>query len=146
MIRRPPRSTRTDTLFPYAMLFRSPQAIALNTIAFNLARSVGPALGGLLISIMGPAAGFGLNALSYVALIVVLLRWHPEITPPKRSPMLSAIATGIRFCAQSDPLRRILVRGFTFGLGAAGFQALLPSVVRDQLAGTATVDRKSTRL
>src|SRR3546814_78867 len=116
-----------------------PQAIALNTIAFNLARSVGPALGGLLISIMGPAAGFGLNALSYVALIVVLLRWHPEITPPKRSPMLSAIATGIRFCAQSDPLRRILVRGFTFGLGAAGFQALLPSVVRDQLAGTAIV-------
>src|SRR3546814_10846565 len=53
-----------------------PQAIALNTIAFNLARSVGPALGGLLISITGPAAGFGLNALSYVALIVVLLRWH----------------------------------------------------------------------
>src|SRR3546814_9715088 len=53
--------------------------------------------------------------------------------------MLSAIATGIRFCAQSDPLRRILVRGFTFGLGAAGFQALLPSVVRDQLAGTAIV-------
>src|SRR3546814_1876961 len=39
-----------------------PPAIALNTIAFNLARSVGPALGGLLISITGPAAGFGLNA------------------------------------------------------------------------------------
>src|SRR3546814_17635609 len=53
--------------------------------------------------------------------------------------MLSAIATGIRFCARPDPLRRILVRGFTFGLGAAGFQALLPSVVRDQLAGTAIV-------
>src|SRR3546814_15523907 len=84
---------------------------------------------------MGPAAGFGLNALSYVALIVVLLRWHPEITPPKRSPMLSAIATGIRFCAQSDPLRRILVRGFTFALGAAGFQELLPSVLLYQPAG-----------
>src|SRR3546814_8595384 len=53
--------------------------------------------------------------------------------------MLSAIATGLRFCAQSDPLRRILVRGFAFGFGAAGFQALLPSVVRDQLDGTAIV-------
>lgn len=113
-----------------------PQAIALNTIAFNLARSVGPALGGLLISFAGPAFGFGLNALSYVALIVVLLRWHPEIAPPKRSPILSAIATGIRFCAQSNPVRRVLVRGFAFGFGAAGFQALLPSVVRDRLLGT----------
>src|SRR3546814_2084435 len=55
-----------------------PQAIALNTIAFNLARSVGPALGGMLVAIVGTAAAFGLNALSYAALIIVLLRWHPE--------------------------------------------------------------------
>ncbi|MGV3731535.1 MAG: MFS transporter [Sphingopyxis sp.] len=113
-----------------------PQAIALNTIAFNLARSVGPALGGLLISIVGTAAAFGLNALSYVALIVVLLRWHPETVPPRRTPMLSAIAAGLRFCAHSDPVRRVLVRGFAFGFGAAGFQALLPSLVRDRLDGT----------
>lgn len=114
-----------------------PQAITLNTIAFNLARSVGPALGGLLISIVGTAAAFGLNALSYVALIVVLLRWRPETAPPpRRTPMLSAIAAGIRFCAQSDPVRRVLIRGFAFGLGAAGFQALLPSLVRDRLQGT----------
>ncbi len=116
-----------------------PQAIALNTIAFNLARSVGPALGGLLISLTGPAPAFALNALSYVALIVVLLRWHPEITPPKRTPMLAAIATGLRFCVQSDPVRRILIRGFVFGFGAIGFQALLPSLVRDRLHGTETV-------
>ena len=54
-----------------------PQAISLNTIAFNLARSVGPALGGLLIAATSPAAAFGLNALSYVAPIAVLLRWRP---------------------------------------------------------------------
>ncbi|NIJ36123.1 MFS family permease [Sphingopyxis panaciterrae] len=113
-----------------------PQAIALNTIAFNLARSVGPALGGLLISLTGPTAAFALNAISYVALIIVLLRWHPEITPPTRTPMLSAIMIGIRFCAASSPVRRVLMRGFAFGLGAAGFQALLPSLVRDRLHGT----------
>src|SRR3546814_9396962 len=73
-----------------------PQAIALNTIAFNLARSVGPALGGLLISITGPAAGFGLNALSYVALIVVLLRWHPEITPPRSEEHTSELQSLMR--------------------------------------------------
>jgi MFS family permease len=112
-----------------------PQAIALNTVAFNLARSAGPALGGLLISLAGPAVSFTLNSFSYIFLIIVLLRWNPEITPPKRSPMLSAIATGLRFCRQSSPLRRILLRGFSFGLGAACFQALLPSLVREGLKG-----------
>lgn len=116
-----------------------PQAIALNTVAFNLARSVGPALGGLLISLTGPAPAFALNALSYVLLIVVLLRWRPQITPPERAPMLAAIAVGIRFCASSSPLRRVLTRGFVFGLGAAGFQALLPSLVRGRLHGTETI-------
>ena len=116
-----------------------PQAITLNTIAFNLARSVGPALGGLIISFAGPATAFALNALSYVALIVVLLRWHPEVATPRRTPMLAAIGAGIRFCAQSNPVRRVLIRGFAFGLGAMGFQALLPSLVRDRLHGTETV-------
>ncbi len=116
-----------------------PQAIALNSIAFNLARSAGPALGGLLISITGPAPAFALNAVSYLALIVVLLRWHPEVDPPKRSPMLASIATGVRFCVQSDPVRRILIRGFIFGVPAIAFQALLPSLVRDRLHGTETI-------
>jgi MFS family permease len=113
-----------------------PQAITLNTIAFNLARSVGPALGGLLVSLVGTEFAFGLNALSYIALIIVLLRWRPDAVPPRRAPMLSAIAAGIRFCTQSDPVRRVLTRGFAFGFGAAGFQALLPSLVRDRLNGT----------
>ena len=116
-----------------------PQAIALNIIAYNLARSVGPALGGLLISIVGTAAAFGLNAISYIVLIVVLLRWHPETTQRRRTSMLTAIAAGIRFCAQSDPVRRVLIRGFAFGFGAAGFQALLPSLVRDRLHGTEVI-------
>lgn len=116
-----------------------PQAIALNTVAFNLARSVGPALGGLLISLTGPTSAFALNAFSYILLIAVLLRWRPQITPPTRAPMLAAIAAGIRFCANSSPLRRVLTRGFVFGLGAAGFQALLPSLVRDRLHGTETI-------
>lgn len=113
-----------------------PQAITLNSIAFNLARSAGPALGGLLISLAGPTTAFALNALSYVALIVVLLRWHPEVVPPRRTPMFTAIADGIRFCAGSDPVRRVLVRGFAFGVGAVGFQALLPSLVRERLNGS----------
>ncbi len=112
------------------------QAISLNTIAFNLARSVGPALGGILIALTSPAAAFALNSLSFVALIFVLSRWHPEQPSRVRQPMLASIATGIRFCTGSSPVRRVLVRGFAFGFGGVGFLALLPVVVRAQIGGS----------
>ena len=113
------------------------QAISINAIAFNLARSVGPALGGLLVSLTGPAAAFALNTFSYLALIVVLLRWRPEAPARGRQPMFAAIREGIAFCAQSSPLRRALTRGAVFGFGAAGTYALLPLVVREQIRGDA---------
>ncbi len=113
-----------------------PQAISLNTISFNLARSVGPALGGLLISLWHVSFAFALNALSFIAMIVVLLRWKPDWEPRERKPMLPAIALGIRFCAASSPIRRILLRGFAMGVGLAGYQALVPAAVRGPLHGT----------
>lgn len=112
-----------------------PQAIALNSISFNLARSVGPALGGLLISLWDVSLAFAINALSFVAMIVVLLRWRPEVPARDRSPILPAIGVGVRFCAGSSPIRRVLLRGLAFGFGVSGYQALVPSVVRDRLLG-----------
>lgn len=112
-----------------------PQAISLNSIAFNLARSVGPALGGLLISLWNVGLAFAVNAVSYVILIVVLLRWRPSFALPVRTPMLVSIARGLRFCSSSTPVRRVLLRGATIGLGFAGYQALLPAVVRERLNG-----------
>ncbi len=113
-----------------------PQAIMLNTISFNLARSVGPALGGLLISLWSVSLAFTINAVSYTAMIVVLLRWRPEAPARVRNPMLPTIAAGIRFCAESSPIRRVLMRGLVLGFGVAGYQALIPAVVRDQLHGS----------
>ena len=112
-----------------------PQAISLGAIAFNLARSVGPALGGLLISLWDPGLAFAINALSYLGMIVVLARWRPIASPPRRTPMLASIAQGIDFCRHSSPIRRVLLRGLVFGVGAGGFQALLPSIARDRLNG-----------
>jgi MFS family permease len=112
-----------------------PQAITLNTISFNLARSVGPALGGVLISIWNVSLAFAINAVSYIAMVVVLLRWRPEARVVERKPMLPAIATGVTFCARSDPIRRVLTRGLILGFGVAGYQALIPAVVRDHLHG-----------
>jgi MFS family permease len=113
-----------------------PQAIALNTISFNLARTAGPALGGLLLSLWNVSLAFALNSVSFLALIVVLLRWRPEQPARQRQPMLPAIGRGLRFCATSSPIKRVLVRGLTMGIGLAGYQALIPAVVRDQLHGT----------
>ncbi len=113
-----------------------PQAISLNAISFNLARSVGPALGGILISLWSPTLAFALNAVSYVGMIVVLSRWRPESLPPMREPMLAAIGRGLRFCAGSTPIRKVLARGLSMGIGAAGLQALVPSIARDMLGGS----------
>jgi len=113
-----------------------PQAIALNSIAFNIARSVGPALGGLLISIWDVSLAFAVNACSYFALIFVLLRWRPEARQVARRPIFRAIGVGLRYCAGSSPLRRILLRGLVVGFGLAGYQSMLPVVVRDRLHGS----------
>lgn len=112
------------------------QAISLNAIAFNLARSLGPALGGLVISLWSVNMAFALNAVSYVAMIVVLARWRPVMPPVLvREPIGPAIMAGVRFCLGSRPIGKVLLRGATFGFGAAGFQALLPVVVRQLLSG-----------
>ena len=113
-----------------------PQAIALNSISFNIARSVGPALGGLLISIWDVSLAFLVNALSYLALIGVLLWWRPEPRQVKRKRILPAVAEGARFCATAVPIRRILLRGLVMGTGMAGYQGLLPAVVSDRLNGS----------
>lgn len=114
-----------------------PQAIALNSISFNLARSVGPALGGLLISLWNPSLAFALNAVSYIGMIVVLSRWRPQnVVLPERQPLFASVLTGVSFCASSRPLRRVLGRGFTFGFGAVAFQAMMPAVAHDRMHGT----------
>ena len=56
-------------------------AIGLNSMSFNLARGVGPALGGMIIATLGIAAAFLVNALSFAGTIVVLSRWRPECKP-----------------------------------------------------------------
>jgi MFS family permease len=112
-----------------------PQAITLNSVAFNLARSVGPALGGLLISLWSVTAAFAFNAVSYIGMIVVLSRWTPEASAPARQPMLASIATGLDYCARSPALRKVLLRGLVLGFGMAGYQSLLPSAARDLLHG-----------
>ena len=114
-----------------------PSAVALNSMGFNLARSFGPAIGGIIVALAGAAAAFAFNAFSYVGLIFVLGRWRPDrekrLLPRER--LGNAILSGIRYVAMSPAINFTLVRGFVTGTGASAASALLPLIARDTLAG-----------
>lgn len=114
-----------------------PDAVALNSMGFNIARSVGPAIGGAIVAAAGAAAAFAVNAVSYVALIGVLLRWRPpprrDLLPPET--LRIAMSAGIRYVAMSPAIRMVLVRSALFGMGASSALALMPLVARDLIAG-----------
>src|SRR3712207_1023519 len=114
-----------------------PQAIALNSVGMNIARSVGPALGGMIVAAAGAAAAFAANALSYLALILVLFRWRPEALSRPLPPesLGAAMSAGIRFVAMSPTIRTVLARALVFGLAGSAIQALMPLVARDLVVG-----------
>ena len=116
-----------------------PGAISLNSLGFNIARSAGPAIGGLIVAAAGAAAAFLANAVSYVGLIVVLARWKPE-TPPRLLPrerLGVAMGAGLRYVAMSPNLRVVMLRAGLFGLAASAVPALMPLVARDLMGGGA---------
>ncbi|TNC72954.1 MFS transporter [Rubellimicrobium roseum] len=114
-----------------------PAAVALNSMGFNIARALGPALGGAVVAAAGAAAAFAVNAVSYLGLILVLLRWRPEVpaqTLPRES-LGAAMLTGLRYVALSPALRVVLLRAVVFGVGASAVSALMPLVAREQVGG-----------
>ncbi len=116
-----------------------PSAVALNSMAFNIARSLGPAIGGAIVAAVGAAAAFAVNAVSYFGLVAVLARWHPN-RPERRLPrerMGGAMAAGIRYAAMSPAIGTVLGRALLFGFGASAVSALMPLIARDLIGGGA---------
>src|SRR5690606_8549138 len=114
-----------------------PSAVALNSMGFNLARSLGPALGGAIVAVAGAALAFAINAFSYLALIGVLARWRP-VQEPRLLPRESlgrAMAAGIRYAAMNRNINSAMLRGVVTGLGASAVPALTPLIARDLIGG-----------
>ena len=111
------------------------QAIALGSMTFNVGRAVGPAIGGFVVAVAGPGWVFMLNAVSFLAIVGVLVWWRrPE--PKEAMPaetFSGAMRAGLRYAAHSPAFRGVLNRVALFTLPAAALQALLPVVVRDRL-------------
>ncbi|WP_210528713.1 MFS transporter [Rubellimicrobium arenae] len=114
-----------------------PAAVALNSMGFNIARSLGPAIGGAIVAAAGAAAAFAVNALSYIALIVVLARWRPERPPSPLPPetLGAAMLSGVRYVVMSPKVLVVLIRSLAFGTGASAISALMPLIARVLVGG-----------
>src|SRR5216683_3016179 len=110
-------------------------AVALNSIAINVSRAIGPAIAGVLVAAVGAWLVFALNALSCIGILVVLNGWRRErrtsSLPAER--FLSAIRVGMRFVMHTRGLQVVLIRGSAFFVFAAATWSLFPLIVRQEL-------------
>ena len=112
-----------------------PSAVALNSIAINVSRTIGPAIAGVLVAAVGAWLVFILNALSYIGILAVLVRWRRErrksSLPAER--FVSAIRVGLRFVTHTRALQIVLIRGSAFFVFASATWSLFPLIVRREL-------------
>ena len=116
-----------------------PAAVALNGISYNIARSFGPAIGGIVVATAGAVAAFAVNAVLYLPLMVVLFLWSRTSEPSRlpRERLNRAIVSGMRYIANSPSIRIVLARTLVTGLIGGSVSALMPLVARDLLHGGA---------
>ena len=105
-----------------------PAAATLSSVSANVARAIGPAIGGVVVAWAGPAAVFGINAISFAGIIVVLAGWKrpKQSAPIEREHLGQAIITGLEYVRNGPIFRRILLRAGLFVFPASALFALLP--------------------
>jgi MFS family permease len=118
-----------------------PNAVSLNSAGFNLARSVGPALGGLCVALFhhahtGAAYTFLINAISFVGVIIALYQWNrsplfKSSLPAER--ILGSMNAGLHYARHSPPLKALLARAFLFTVFVSAVWALLAVVAARDL-------------
>ena len=109
-------------------------AVALGSISFNLARSAGPALGGLLVAWLGSWSAFAVNSGSFLGVIGVLLFWkRTESESSEGRSFLGSLGDGLRFVGGSRTMRHVLARVVLFVVPAGALWSLLPLVAHDML-------------
>jgi predicted MFS family arabinose efflux permease len=114
-----------------------PNAIALNSIQFNVGRVIGPALGGVTLTAFGAAWCFGLNGISFVAVIISLYIINAGFTPTKSTEsMLTSMKQGIGFIRKQEGMRALIVLSFLMTMMAIPLITFLPVFAKEVLHGT----------
>jgi MFS family permease len=115
-------------------------AVSLNSIGINVARVIGPALGGALILTWGTAAPFFLNGIFYIAVIGLLLHWLPVLPRAQRGEwMVGAVVSGLRHTLGAPGTRATLIRSGGYAFCASLYFSLLPLIARNQIGGDAGI-------
>ncbi len=112
-----------------------PTAVTLSGLGLNLARAVGPALGGLIVALGGPTAAFAVNALAIASVLVIVARWrrrHVASELPSER-VVEAIRAGLRYARHAPSLRAVLIRTAGFIAFGSALWALLPHFARFEL-------------
>jgi len=124
-------------LVPRPKLFA---AVALNSVGFNLARAVGPALGGLVVAAAGPGVVFLVNALSFLAVIPALYVWKRPVQKSTLPPehMFGAILAGARYVRHSSRLTVVFLHAAIFSFFGSSLLALLP-LFAQQILGLGSI-------
>jgi len=108
---------------------RHASAVALNSAGFNVARAVGPALGGIVVAAAGSGWSFLLNAVSFLGVILFLWRWQRAPHQPLANRLVrDVILEGFRYVRGSPQVRSVLIRTGAFSVGATSLLALLPVI------------------
>lgn len=117
-----------------------PAAVALGSISYNIARSIGPALGGMIVLAAGTTVVFAINAMFYLPLLGAFFLWRRPHVPSRLPPesIHRAIVSGVRYVIHAPAIRIVLIRACIFGAANASIAALTPLVARDLLHGDAT--------
>lgn len=110
-------------------------AVTLNGVSINLARAIGPALAGVIISILGVWSAFAVNALTFLAVLMVVIVWNPtpRVSRLPAEHLIRAVLVGLRYARHDRPFQIVLVRAGAFMVCASAAWALLPVVIRVEL-------------
>ena len=109
-----------------------PAALSLTGVSINIARAIGPAIGGLIVGAFGPWVVFLLNAATFTAVFFAVYRWQPASRSSKLPPeeLISAMRAGTRYLRHSPQLQTVMVRCGAFIFCASALWAMLPQQVR----------------
>ncbi|WP_242124050.1 MFS transporter [Sphingobium sp. Sx8-8] len=114
-------------------------AVALNSVSYNIARSFGPAVGGIIVAAAGSVAAFAVTAVCYLPIMLALYFWRRMPDPPRLPPERIGWATisGIRYIFHSPSMRNVIMRCATMGIAGASISSLMPLIARDLVGGKA---------
>lgn len=114
-----------------------PSGIAMNSVGFNIARSLGPAVGGAIVAGFGAFAAFLLSAVSNLGMLLVAVHWRKlgSAGPLPPEPVGTAMMAGLRYVALSPTLLIVMMRAAVFNFAAVSIMALMPLIAQDLLQG-----------